>query len=350
MEYHATSNRISKGNYIIPIQRVRLFSSDDWEMFIEEWLDIKKADYFNIKKSGGAGDKGIDIAAYNEDPQKAFNYKWDCYQCKHYSNALTPTDVYVEFGKIIYYSYKKEYPVPQKYYFISPHGCGTSLFKLLENPENLQKKIFENWDAYCRLKITAEQEIILEGDFLVYFQNFDFTIFNTVQCKVIIEEHKKHQNHLFRFGGDLQDRPKLIAKDISNEIKSTELTYVNNLLKTYNSDSNNAYSSIDELDGKYKSHFINAREAFHWAEQLRVLYRDSLPVNTFEDFQQEIYDGVINTCTNQFNNSFEKVKKVEDMASGIVISSNPLKDVCVVKDKKGVCHQLSNDGRLHWDE
>lgn len=111
-EIYTTSYHTTYGKTILPIKRVELFSPDEWEEFIEEWLDVKKNEYLEVERLGGAGDKGRDVIAYITDKKKS-NYKWDCYQCKHYSAPLTPTQVYVEFGKIIYYTFKNEYPVPK---------------------------------------------------------------------------------------------------------------------------------------------------------------------------------------------------------------------------------------------
>tara|TARA_R110000787_G_C13425240_1_gene445212 strand:- start:718 stop:834 length:117 start_codon:yes stop_codon:yes gene_type:complete len=33
-------------------------SFDDWEEFIEEWIDLKKVEYLDGERFGGAGDKG----------------------------------------------------------------------------------------------------------------------------------------------------------------------------------------------------------------------------------------------------------------------------------------------------
>src|SRR2546427_7640705 len=46
---------------------------------------------------------GIDIAGFADD--KRLKGVWDNYQCKHYDHALRPGDVWVEFGKVIWYSY-----------------------------------------------------------------------------------------------------------------------------------------------------------------------------------------------------------------------------------------------------
>lgn len=348
METFTSSHRVNYGSQIIPIKRIEIFSAEEWEDFVNEWLDIIKPNYHSTEKHAGAGDKGIDVAAYADDPKKNKNYTWDCYQCKHYDRPLEPSRVYIEFAKIIYYSYTKEYPVPRKYYFVAPKECGTSLSKLLRNSDQLKAKLKEQWLDKCQKEISSAFEVPLTDEFLKYFEAFDFTIFDKVQRKVLVDQHKSHPNHLTRFGGGLIDRPKITDKDVPAEIQSHETVYISNLLNAYQSTGVVTVKKATELTGMHAEHLKRARNGFHFAEQLRVLYRDSLPVNTFEDFQEEIYTGIINTVDSSHTNGFEKVKAVEDKSHQVSITSNPLKDVSKPQDRVGICHQLSNNGKIKW--
>lgn len=348
MTYYKTSHQVNYGKRIIPLKMIEHMSFDDWEEFIEEWLDIKKSEYIETERFGGAGDKGRDVVGYITDKNKV-NFVWDCYQCKHYENPLTPTQVYKEFGKVLYYTFKNEYPKPRRFYFVSPKGCGTSLSKLLQNPSELKEAIKKNWVRYCENDISSKQ-IILEGDLLKWVNNFDFSIFKKIHTKNILKEHINHPNHLIRFGGGLPKREKLDTSAIPNSIQNSETIYVNQLLCAYASESNKDYKKVEELDSKehYRNHFNRARISFHHAEQLRNFSRDSLPVGTFEDFQNEILVGIIDIVEDQHSNSFIKVKEAEKEARKIIISSNPLKDVSIIYDRSGVCHQLVNDKKIKW--
>ena len=62
-----------------------------------------ESSYHGIKRFAGAGDKGIDVVGFISSNQ--FSDGWDNYQCKFYDKPLTPTDIWVEFGKIIYFTY-----------------------------------------------------------------------------------------------------------------------------------------------------------------------------------------------------------------------------------------------------
>lgn len=348
MTYYKTSHQVNYGKRIIPLKMIEHMSFDDWEQFIEEWLEIKKTEYIEVERFGGAGDKGRDVVGYVSDKNIA-NYIWDCYQCKHYENALRPTQVYKEFIKLLYHTFKLEYPIPRKYYFVSPKGCGTSLSKLLQNPTELKNAIVSNWDKHCEIDNTLGG-IKLEGNFLKWVDNFDFSIFDKIHTKNVLKEHINHPNHLIRFGGGLPEREKLDTSTIPSTIQNSETTYVNQLLSAYASESNEVYNKVEELDSKehYKNHFNRARISFHHAEQLRNFSRDSLPVDTFEDFQNEILVGIIDIVEDEHPNSFVKVKEAEKESRKIVISSNPLKDVSIINDRSGVCHQLVNDKKIKW--
>lgn len=347
MNHFITSHQINYGKRVLPIKMVELFSSDEWEEFVEEWLDLKKVEYLDVQRLGGAGDKGRDVVAYITRDEST--YTWDCYQCKHYDKALIPTQVYEEFGKILYYTFIKEYPIPRQYYFVAPKGCGTSLSKMLLDTNFLKEEVRKNWDRYCKTQITDTVEVILEGQFLDYFDNFDFNIFSKKSVKSIIEEHKKHTNHLLRFGGGLPTREKLDETGIPNTPQDYENRYIRQLLLAYGSEKSTNYSSPSAInDSTCISHFKRARLNFHYAEQLRNFSRDNLPVETFEDFQNEIYNGIIDTAEEDFDNGFKKVKEVEKLAKSLNITSNPLKDVSIINDRSGVCHQLVNDSKLTW--
>ncbi|WP_339136454.1 MAG: ABC-three component system protein [Candidatus Electrothrix sp. GW3-4] len=346
---YITAQNVSVGKQIAPIKMVYLFSADEYEEFIEEWIDTKKDKYIRTEKNAGAGDMGRDIIAYIEDPKSnPEKYKWDCYQCKHYSNPLVPSNIWVEFGKILFYTFKKEYPVPEKYYFVPPKGVGTALSALLSNTSKLKVELQKNWDKHCKYKITKTKDIKLSGEFLNYFNKFDFSIFDKIPPKKVIEQHAKHENHLLRFGGGLPERK--VIEEIPKVDTDKELRYIKQLTLAYNSDSQDDIKTVNDIEiyNKYKQHFHRARKSFYHAEELRIFTRDNLPAQVFDDFQEEVFQSVANTAEDDFENAFTKVKTVENQAVKTPIESNPLREVCNTIDKKGICHQLVNKEIISW--
>lgn len=351
MRSYVTSFKVNHGRNILPIKRMEIFSAEEWEIFIEEWLEIKKSQYIEVERFGGAGDKGRDVAAYITDPKIA-GYEWDCFQCKHYDRPLMPAQMWIEFGKIIYYTFLNEYPVPKKYFFISPKGCGTSFTKLLQNVTDIKNGLISHWDKDISESMISGYKVELTSELESYINAFDYSIFDRVQPKTIIEEHKPHANHLTWFGGGLPDREILDETTISDEIGLEESQYVNQLVKAYSSDSTTKFTSITEIEkeSNHFRHFTRARISFHHAEQLRNFSRDNLPNGTFESFQNEVLDSIINIVESTHINNFEKVKAVENQSAILPITSNALKDVANTKDKTGVCHQLCNDKKINWEE
>ena len=127
--------------------RVRTFSPEEWEEFIEEWATSLNGSYKKVRRFGAAGDLGVDIAGFASDA--GFRGDWDNYQCKRYDHSLRPGDIWVEIGKIIYYTYLDEYSWPRKHYFVCSQGIGPSLEKLLNDPERLKNQTKINWAKYC---------------------------------------------------------------------------------------------------------------------------------------------------------------------------------------------------------
>lgn len=348
MPSKVTPSQALQGSRILPIQRIQIFSPDEWESFIEEWLDTKRGEYIETEKLGGAGDKGRDVIAYIND-KKQKDYQWDCYQCKHYDEPLMPSQILVEIGKILYFSYSQDYPKPRAYYFVAPKGCGTSLSKLLQNSDLLKSKIIEEWDDKCKDKISVSR-IELDGPFLEYINAFDFSIFSKIEPKKLIEEHSKHPNHIIRFGGGLPAREEFDVNEVPESIQEKESIYISQLLKAYSSDLGVEILSSSSLasNSNHESHFKRARISFHHAEQLRNFTRDNLPIGTFEKLQEDIFDGVINICEDDDINGYRKVKAIENQAASMTITSSALQEVIFTKDKHGICHQLCNEEKLKW--
>lgn len=211
---------------IAPIDKVHIMDEDTFEQFTLEWLyACKKTKYTSIKRIGGAGDKGRDVIAYYDD--KSVDY----YQCKHYNTALYPTNYYLELGKLCYYTYINEIPVPKNYYIIASHDVGSSLQDLIDNPNELMSSMLQNWDTYCKSKITKTAIVSLDEPFLDYIKQFDFTIVKTYPIAKIVDEYLDTIYGNIRFGGRRHHLPKTL---IPNElIDSEEMTYISALLEAY---------------------------------------------------------------------------------------------------------------------
>lgn len=343
-----TSDRAIHGPPIRPQQRILLYSAAEWEDFIHEWAHFcLKTQYLDVQRFGGAGDRGIDIAGF-ADGQKLQGV-WENYQCKHYDRALMPTDVWPEFGKILWYSFKGEYSAPRRYYFVAPRGIGTKLSGYLNDSSKLKKALMEEWDKNIRSKITETEEVKLEGAFLAYVEAFDFSIFDRKDPLQIIEEHRQCPYHAARFGGGLPGRPP--AEKPPDEIAPRESRYVEQLLKAYADREKKPIPDLKVLKSRSSTlhgHFTRQREAFYHAESLRIFARDNTPPRTFEDLQDEIYSGVVDTHNADHPNGYERVCQVTKAARDLQLTSNALVPCIKTQDRDGICHHLANEDRLQW--
>ncbi|HPW27833.1 MAG TPA: hypothetical protein PLL01_00435 [Rhodoferax sp.] len=342
-----TSAQVMHGPLIPPQQQLLLYSSDQWEDFVQEWAHycLKKL-YVQVQRFTGAGDRGIDVAGF-ADAQKLQGV-WDNYQCKHYDHPLRPGDVWVEIGKIIWYSFKKDYRAPRRYFFVAPKGAGTGLTAYLSDATKLRGGLISNWDKNVRGQITSTQEIPLDEDLLAYVQLFDFSIFEAKTSLQLIEDHRQTPLHATRFGGGLPPRP--VVPQPPATIATAESRYVSQLLGAYADHTKSTVSDPGALKSwpKLQGHFSRQREAFYQAEALRVFARDTVPAGTFEALQGDIYDGVVDTHDAAHTDGFARVCEVTKAARDLQITENPLISCTKPKDRDGICHQLANEDRLQW--
>lgn len=341
-----SSARVIHGLRFSPQQQVLLYDSAEWERFTQEWVSGQRSKYTQVVRLSGSGDMGIDIAGLCD--AKGFFGVWDNYQCKHENKPIIPTTAIVEIGKILWYSFNKEFAAPRKHYFIAPKDCGITLTKLLANPIALKEYVFENWDKYCKNGITDTVSIELRDDFYSYVDSFDFSIFKSKSTLEIIDEHRETPWHAGRFGGGLPDRPPVTSPPA--EATAQESRYIAQLFEAYTDYKKTALSGLDSLSpwNDLVEHYHRQRELFYHAEALRNFARDTVPPGTFEDLQEEVHAGVIDIEAAAYEHGFARLTAVTQTAANLHLTSNALISVIKVQDRKGMCHQLANEDRLTW--
>lgn len=341
-----SSQEFENGPKIDPLKLVAGYEPGEWETFIDEWVHFLKDKYDEVVRPTGPGDKGIDVAGFKgKDRLKG---AWDNYQCKHYERPLSFSNVAPEIGKILWYSHCGDYIAPQACQFIAPKGASTNLTLLLGNAEKLRDKVIDEWESAVSKKITKTKRIELRGEFLAYVRDFDFRIFSAPSPRSVIEAHKKTQYHPGRFGGGLPSRPH--PKDPPERIEEHEKTYIDCLLEAYADHKSCAEVTLEDLT-KWKplrDHLKRSREAFFHAEALRVFVRDKTEPGTFASLQDEIHGGIIDTHEKPHDDGFVRVVAVTERAQTLVLDAHPLNKATRLTDRRGVCHQLANDGKLVW--
>lgn len=340
-----SSSHVQNGVNIPAIKRIEIFSPAEWEEFTEEWSYSLKPRYVDIKRLSGSGDQGRDVIGFCDE--KKFNGVYDQYQCKYYNDKLKPSDVWIEIGKLIYHTYQDGIEPPRKFYFVSPKGVGLKLSKILLT-DQIKTNLKEKWDESCGNKIEVGTSICLEGDLLLFFDNFDFSIFGWITAAQLVEGHVSTPFHVTRFGGGLP--PVLNVVTAPEQIQDTESRYVTQLLEAYSDNKKEQLTSVEHLESHsdIKDHFTRSRESFYSAESLRNFARDNVPPGTFESLQNDVYYGVIDTCEMDYKDGLERVRKTTSKATDLPLANNPLESATSPKNKQGICHQLSNEDRLIW--
>lgn len=336
---------VASGPPVHPEDRVRLFSPDQWERFVQEWVDSLRSEYELVERCGGAGDMGRDVIATVKGGKGA----WDNYQCKRYDKALTPSDVWVELGKLAYYTLKGEYSYPRQYYFVSPRGVGPKLSNLLKKPHKLKFDLLANWEKACRTEITKTEVVECNAAMKAHIAKLDFSIFKTKPLLRILEEHAKTRWHVAQFGGGLPARPDPSAPPTVPA--ASEAVFVGELRLAY---AQHLKQDVKDLDAGLASrddlreHFHDARVEFYSAEGLRTFSRDTLPQGEFDKLQDEVHSGIKDDVRAVHADGYQRVLAAVKTARALQLTSNPLTTRIHTRDRGGICHQLANDGKVRW--
>lgn len=332
------------GPPIPAIDRIKLFSDKQWEDFVLEWADSLRDEYDRVDRCGGAGDMGRDVVATVKDGNGA----WDNYQCKHYKDSLKPTDIWIELGKLAYYSRRGDYTYPRRYFFIAPQGAGTKLSNLLKKPEELRAGLIANWDAHCRSAITSTMVVDLDVALKAHIKALDFSIFDATPPLRIIDGHAKTRWHVARFGGGLPPRPATAMPP--NEPADTETTFVRELFHAYGDHLKRSVNVVGDLAQatELREHFGDARLEFYSAESLRTFSRDTLPPGEFEKLQDEVHSGISDEVRGDHADGYRRVIAVVKTARVLPLAGHALHGRMSVRDHGGICHQLANDGKVRW--
>lgn len=340
----APSDFAVNGPPVPALDRLRLMSPVSWTDFVLEWAHSLKTEYEDVQRCDGAGDMGRDVIAFVKQGQTD---PWDNHQCKYYDHPLMPGDVWMELGKLCYYTYLGVYSWPRAYRFVSPQGAGPTLSSLVRSPDKLRDGLIEKWDEKCRKQITSTKEVALDDTLLAHIRAADFSIFSCPSPLTILEQHKKTGWHTARFGGGLPQRPPVGPPPAS--IDPTEANYVRALLDAYEERAGCEIPSPSDLaDPQLIGHFKRSRREFYTAESLKAFSRDNVPPGTFEALLDDVHNGVSDVLEASHQDAYERVLATVKHAKQLSLAANLLFSRIASADKGGMCHQLANEERVKW--
>lgn len=329
-----------------PEDRIKLFSAEQWERFVQEWVDSLRDMYELVERCGSAGDMGRDVIAAVKGGTTG---AWDNYQCKHYKASLEPNDIWIELGKLAYYTKRGDYSYPRRYYFIAPRGAGTKLSNLLKKPEALRTGLLANWKTACRTKITKKEVVECDAAMEAHIASLDFAIFEATPVLRILDAHAKTRWYAARFGGGLPLRPEPLTPPAAPT--DNETVFVGELRRAYAEHLKKDVNDIEKDLAGYddiRDHFADARIEFYSAEGLRTFSRDTLPPGEFEKLQDEVHSGIKDDLRGEYSDGYRRVLAVVKTARLLPLNSHPLSTRIHNRDRGGICHQLANNGKFRW--
>ena len=306
--------------------------------------------YAHVHRVGGAGDKGRDVIAYFDDTYS----KFDLYQCKHYKDELSFSDLFGEIGKLLTYTFNKVYPVLQHYFIMSPKGLAQSFRDLLQDgAKDLKEKMLLIWDTQVVTKVGKIHGTALDDKLKHYIESFDYSIISEIDPLTFINTFREKGSPYFfwYFGGGL-NAIKKTNLDVPSNPDERETNYLTNLYEAYSEHSGTVINAANVVDNKkYSDHFNRSRTIFYAAEEIRLTSRRSTPPENdeFDELKKQIKTFVGDTYDDDYPDGFSKVKKVVEKAGNYMHAEGLLIGQFLDSNvKQGVCHHLSNEGALTW--
>ncbi|MBI0401124.1 ABC-three component system protein [Cyclobacterium marinum] len=345
-----STHEILNGQIIPAIDRLSSISEDEFEDLVLEWVDgylTKK--YHRVREFGGSGDKGRDVVGYYE------NGEIDFYQCKHYSSPLSPAQIWIELGKIAFYTFNGDYKTPKSYFFVTTKGVGPKLLDLIDNPSKFNSELLKEWDDKCRDKIKASKTFLTK-DLKEHIEKFDFSIVKDKSPLELINEHKTTSYYPQRFGGGLVKYREIIPNP-SQELQPHELIYTKLLFQAYSKLKNKVVENLVDLknlDQELVSHFEEERKSFYCTESLEKFSRDNFADITSPPFEEMKEDCLmILRSILILSERDDDLERLQESKLGLMskeFASNPLHSEIRHLDKAGMCHYLANQEKIKWEK
>lgn len=165
--------------------------------------------------------------------------------------------------------------------------------------------------------------------------------------KMPTDSDKSDEQQLSRF-------PKLNHLSPPEVPAGKERRYIDALMGVYSEAEGTDCFTVDSFTAhpKHKRHFDRMRRDYYAAESVHRGTRDVFDENEedqFEVFEEEVYEGVVDTYEDEYDSGMARLREVLKQASQVSVQRSWLSrdtDWIGAAQKKGACHFLVNDGRL----
>ncbi len=324
-----------------------ILSLDDrqLERFVRDWVALKKSEYHEVHRFGGAGDLGRDVVGFvtsqrHEGP-------WHNFQCKQYVKRRLPySEALIELAKTLYHADARGFSFPEQYFFIAPHGLQRRLELLLDKPTELRNDLITNWNKLCAKHIVDKKTIPLTPELKSRIAVYDFGRVSRIDINHMLAH--PHVNLVLHqhFGADPGPAPVGTAP---TAIAPSELKYISQLIDAYSIRSGTTFATPECAldDPTHGRHLRMQRERFYDADFFKRYYRDNTAAEVLPTFEKDIEHGVFEIYSKSYKDSLDRVDAVMAQAAS-VLTSGPLAPHARVSVKQGVCHHFANEGKLKW--
>ncbi|EPE4155156.1 ABC-three component system protein [Yersinia enterocolitica] len=343
---------LGAGLPVDPLDRLAQFSAPDFERFTLEWASDYLAqleDVDEVQQRGGAGDKGRDVIVWL-DSSEVVRRRWRLYQCKHYETRLGTAAGIAEIGKVLYYTFRGDYTIPEEYWFVTHQGVVGPLQDLLDDPNKMRQHVLDHWEEQCAAQI-MKAPIPLTVELRAHISSFPFSIFRAKQPIEIINEHAKTRFHLTVFGLPLINRPKPPAPP--SAVSASEIGYITQLYAVIgeNLGMQVTQSADFAAHASLKKLFDRSRITFYCAENLKELARDQMADTAFFDsLVDEFCDALYHVCNEMADSGLKKMRSTILAAQSLQLGGHALAPHVVANDREGICHHMANENRVIWCE
>lgn len=323
-----------------------ILQMDDTELeqFCRQWVERKSGDYVEVKRFGGAGDKGRDVVGFGSPSRHEGD--WDNYQCKQYRDKLGKGKGLLAVGKVLYWASQGEFTVPHRFIFVAPKGLNSNLLKLINQPDSFRAEIVAGWDLYCAKAIIQNQEIKLEGVMLDVINSYDFSSVSYVDVDDLLADPAAKPLLFELFGEDPGEFPK---GTVPVDVQAHELAYMDALLGAYNDREGGMFATHQDVfnHDEHGEDLRLHRTRFYEAEGFQKFYRDNTSPETIALFWRDIRLGIHDTLKMPVPDELRRVEAAMSQAANLQ-PSGPLARYAYIPVKQGICHHLVNDGVIGW--
>jgi hypothetical protein len=316
----------------------------DLEMFVDQWMGSKTANYFASERFSGTGDLGRDVVGYCTDKKLAG--AWHNFQCKQLSQKLGEAAALLELGKIIAYSADGHYSLPSRFVFVAPHGVTRAVQNLLADPTKLKRRVIEKWDDWCAKQISQGKVILLSTALLAKMEQFDFSSVCAMDAAAMLKDSDIKPVLVRWFGEDPGAAP---AAVVPADIQPAEETFISQLIAAYGEREGSVFSSAAPVlaHETYGEHLRLQRQRYFDAASFQRYYRDNTPHDYVQAVEDDVYHGVVDVYRRAHVDVLNKVDEVMSQAA-CVQPSGVLSKYARTTVKQGICHHLANEGKMPW--